>query len=97
MSNKLSQWLKDPVIEYPCNSYKGMLHPSFYYTEKEQVKVEHGLIKENTRHNDINILFTQLVDYCQKNNICEIDGTPIVNSSMKRAFINFVYENSKTK
>lgn len=95
MSNKLSQWLKDPVVEYPCNKYNGQLHESFYYTEKEQLKLKHGLIKKNTRHNDINILFTQLVDYCHNNGIKDVDDNPIVNASMKRAFIGFVYENSK--
>jgi hypothetical protein len=93
----MNNWLKEPVVEIPCNNYNGHNHPSFYYTEKELIKVEYNLIGKNTRYNDINLLFSQLVDYCIDHNILNTDGTPVLNPNIKRPFLKFVYIHSKHK
>ena len=90
----MNKWLKEEIVEYPCRKYPHKCDPSMYYTAKEEEKINHNLIKNNTRHHDINCLFNYLVDYCVNNNVLGNDKLPIVNSSYKRQFLKFVYDTS---
>lgn len=90
----MNKWLKEEIVEYPCRKYAHKCHPSMYYTIKEEEKINYNLIKENTRHHDINCLFNYLVDYCTDNNVVGNDKLPIINSMYKRQFLKFVYDTS---
>lgn len=90
----MNKWLKEEIVEYPCEKYDLKYNSKIYYTAKEDEKINRNLIKENTRHHNINCLFNHLVNYSMKNNIIGNDKLPIINSSYKRQFLKFVYDSS---
>jgi hypothetical protein len=91
----MNTWLKEPIVNMPCDTYQGRHNcKEMYYTEKEMIKYARNMPKPGTRYHDADCLFKYLVDYCIENTIVNTDNTPIINSSMKRQFLKFVYETS---
>ena len=90
----MNEWLKDSVTNLPCNTYHGKYDASQYYTAKEMIKYKNNSPQPGTRFHDSDCLFKQLVDHCIDQQITNIDKSPIINSSMKRQFLKYVYETS---
>jgi hypothetical protein len=96
---EINGWLDDQVVKLSSDPHVHRLPLKYYYTQYElknfynpdAKKIE---INEHTRRNDANNIFCELVDYCVKYDINDLDGTPLFKPSNKNSFYNFVYENS---
>jgi hypothetical protein len=95
---KINDWLDEPVVQLTSDPHKHRLPLNYYYTESELKKFSKSddkiTIDEHTRRNDANNIFCELVEYCVKFNINDLDGLPLFKPSNKNSFYNFAYGNS---
>lgn len=91
----MNNWLKEKVVDLPCNTYNGKYERFLYYTKNEEKKYTNKNPKQGTRFHDIDCLFKRLVDHCVDNGYTNNDNTPLINSGSKHEFMSFVYKTSK--
>ena len=96
---KINEWLDEPIVVLTSDSHKPRYSSNYYYTENEIKKFKSKetnqiKINVNTRRNDANNIFCELVDYSMQYNINDIDHTPLFKPSIKNSFYDFIYTNS---
>jgi hypothetical protein len=96
---EINNWLNEPIVVLTSDPHIHRLPLEYYYTPIElkrfyNKKTEKPEINEHTRRNDANNIFCELVDYCVKYNINDLDNKPLFKPSIKNSFYNFIYENS---
>lgn len=93
----MNKWLKEKyVVDMPVNTYNGKnVDRNIYYMDSEISKYQHKNPEPGTRYHDADCLFKELVDHCIDNNINDVDGCPLINSSNKIKFMKFVHQTSK--
>lgn len=105
MSNKksmreINDWLDRPVVKISSNSHIHQLPYEYYYTPTElkrfyEPETKRIDIDDRTRRNDANNIFCDLVEYCVRYNINDLNGTPLIKPSIKNSFYDFIYLNSR--
>lgn len=96
---QINDWLDDRVVKLGSDPHVHRLPLEYYYTSSElkrfvDPETKKIQIDERTRRNDASNIFCELVDYCVKFEINDLDGSPLFNPSNKNSFYDFVYSNS---
>ena len=64
---------------------------SYYINNKKKVSI---FLNPNSRRYHANMLFNQILDYCDYHNLVDDNGNLIFNKYMRNEFYKFCYENS---
>jgi hypothetical protein len=97
---KINNWLDERIVEVSLDtfSHSHKLPLKYYYTESELKKFSDSdnkiTIDNRTRRNDANNIFCELVEYCVKFKINDLDGLPLFKPLNKNSFYNFAHDNS---